>query len=105
VFASGGSGMGSPYMAYGTLRHVEKTTMYLTNELQRDLKALAKRTGRPQAELIREALGQYIERSRSSELPSWVGIAAVGGDASTVKQELRPKYLEHLEKKYGRSGG
>ena len=79
--------------------------MYLTGELRRDLKALAKRTGRPQADLIREALGQYLERSRSSKLPSWVGIAAVGGDASTVKQELRPKYLEYLEQKYGRSGG
>jgi predicted transcriptional regulator len=77
--------------------------MYLTDELQRDLKALAKRTGRPQADLIREALGQYIQRSRSSALPSWVGIAAVGGDSSTIKQELRPKYLEHLEQKYRRS--
>jgi predicted transcriptional regulator len=82
---------------------MEKTTMYLTEELQRDLKALAKRTGRPQADLIREALGEYIERSRTSKLPSWVGIAAVGGDASTVKQELRPQYLEHLDRKYGRT--
>lgn len=41
---------------------MERTTIYLPEELQRSLRAAARRAGRPQAELIREALSAYLER-------------------------------------------
>jgi predicted transcriptional regulator len=60
---------------------VEKTTVYLDAVAKRELEALAKRNGRPQAELIREALVEFIERQRRPSLPTFVATAAVGGDA------------------------
>lgn len=45
-------------MAYGS--HMTKTTVYLTDEIARALASTARRTGRPQAELIREALDAYL---------------------------------------------
>jgi predicted transcriptional regulator len=41
---------------------VEKTTLYLPGELQSILRQLARRTGRAQADLIREALTEYVSR-------------------------------------------
>lgn len=49
-----------PYMAYGILDCVEKTTLYLPTDLQRALQEQARRSGRPQAELVREALRNYL---------------------------------------------
>ena len=39
---------------------MEKTTLYLTGELQRSLTAMAKHEGRSQAEIIRAALESYL---------------------------------------------
>ncbi len=39
---------------------VQKTTLYLPESLQRRLRALARASRRPQAELIREALEGYV---------------------------------------------
>ena len=39
---------------------MEKTTLYLPAELQRALRDEARRAGRPQAELVREALKAYL---------------------------------------------
>lgn len=44
---------------------MEKTTLYLPERLQRTLREAAQRAGRPQAELVREALDAYLaERPR-----------------------------------------
>ena len=61
---------------------VEKTTVYVDQHVKRELEALAKRVGRPQAELFREALVQYLDRQKRPSLPSFVATSAVGGDAS-----------------------
>lgn len=45
-------------MAYGS--HMTKTTVYLTDDLASALARAAQRVGRPQAELIREALQSYL---------------------------------------------
>jgi len=50
---------------------MEKTTLYLPTELQASLRALARRTGRSQANLIREALETYVagqERPRPKSI-------------------------------------
>jgi predicted transcriptional regulator len=51
---------------------MEKTTVYLDAEVARGLRAMSRSTGRPQAQLIREALRAYLAAKRS-ELPGWVG--------------------------------
>ncbi len=78
-------------MAYGIIAPVEKTTVYVDAEHQRRLRALARHTGRPQAELIREALGLYLDAREEHRLPSWVGIVrdGPGTDASTIKDDVR----------------
>jgi len=40
---------------------MHKTTLYLSDELRQTLEAAARRTGRAQADLVREALRTYLE--------------------------------------------
>jgi hypothetical protein len=54
---------------------MEKTTLYLPEELQASLRALAKQRKRPQAELIREALTEYVGR-QERPLPTSIGMVA-----------------------------
>jgi hypothetical protein len=62
-------------MVYGDA--MEKTTLYLPLELQRALQAEARRSGRPQAELVREALREYLG-SRPRPRPRSVGLGESG---------------------------
>ncbi len=58
---------------------MEKTTLYLPSELQRDLKAAARRQRRPQAELVREALRDYLAGDAAARpRPKSIGIASDG---------------------------
>jgi hypothetical protein len=52
---------------------MEKTTVYLDTEVARGLRAMSRSTGRPQAQLIREALAAYLAAKPRDELPGWVG--------------------------------
>ncbi len=63
-------------MACGSLARMHKTTLYLPEELQRRLRDVARRTGRPQAELVRCALEGYLEADVAPEPRS----IAVGAD-------------------------
>jgi hypothetical protein len=56
---------------------MEKTTLYLTEELQAGLRDLSRRTGRPQAELIREAVASYVSAAERPR-PRSIGIARSG---------------------------
>lgn len=56
---------------------MEKTTLYLPTDLQRALRAEGRRSGRPQAALIREALGEYLAK-RPRPLPRSIGVVASG---------------------------
>lgn len=55
-----------------------RTTLYLPTDLQVSLRGLSRRTGRPQAELVREALASYVA-SRERPWPTAIGSAADGG--------------------------
>jgi len=57
---------------------MEKTTLYLTADLQVSLRDLSRRTGRPQAEIIREALATYVA-GQERPWPQAIGSAADGG--------------------------
>jgi predicted transcriptional regulator len=54
-------------------RAVGKTTVYLPPELRRSLRAAAIRQRRPQAELVREALTDYLSKLQRPRLP-WIGM-------------------------------
>lgn len=53
-------------MMYG----VERTTIFLPEELQRALREAARREGRPQSALVRDALSAYLERQPRPSLRS-----------------------------------
>jgi len=71
---------------------MEKTTLYLPSELQASLRAAARRTGRSQAQLIREAIETYVagqERPR----PRSIGIVADGSlDAADAKRWVHERW-------------
>lgn len=58
-----------------------KTSVYLPHELRQELRTLARRTGRPQAELLRDAVRRYVDE-QPGELPSSVGVASSAGLAA-----------------------
>jgi predicted transcriptional regulator len=62
------SAIWSPYMT-------SKTTIYLDPDDYRRLKRLARRQGRPAAELVREAVAEYARRHAPAAAPRSVGAA------------------------------
>ncbi|MDP8969008.1 MAG: ribbon-helix-helix domain-containing protein [Actinomycetota bacterium] len=72
---------------------MEKTTLYLPADLQRSLRDLAKRTGRSQADLIREALGTFL-MGQSRLRPRSIGIVRDQGGppAAEAKQWVRRQW-------------
>jgi len=86
-----------PYITCGSVRAVVKTTIYLPDELQQELKLAAKERGTSEAELIRTAVrrellgappGQAERAKRRARL-----LAAMGRVDSSV---YPPEYLGEL---------
>jgi len=50
---------------------MEKTTLYLPQDLQSALQIIAQRRGRPTAEIIREALALYVAQQERPQPTSW----------------------------------
>ncbi|MHC5032545.1 MAG: ribbon-helix-helix protein, CopG family [Planctomycetota bacterium] len=69
---------------------VIKTTLYLREEVYRRLKAVARRQNRPAAEVIREALAEYVARQETkSSRPRSLGAGRSGrGDLSERAEDL-----------------
>jgi hypothetical protein len=63
-----------------------KTTLYLPVELQHALRAEAKRSGASQAELLREALAQFLG-ARARPQPASIGFASDGSVAGRDSEE------------------
>lgn len=77
-------------MAYGS--HMTKTTVYLTDEIARALAGAAHRLGRPQAELVREALETYLSALPQPRLLS-LGLGADEGLAAEDSEDwLRSRW-------------
>lgn len=55
--------------------NMDKTTLYLPAELHIALCEVARRMGRPQAEVIREALQNYVQEHEDRLMPRSMGIA------------------------------
>jgi hypothetical protein len=58
---------------------MKRTTIFMPEDLERDLHLYASRDGRPAASLVREALAEYIAHRREGHpLPSFAGQFASG---------------------------
>jgi predicted transcriptional regulator len=56
---------------------MRRTTIFLDEQLDRELKALARRTDRPMASIVREALAEYVVSARETP-PKPLGFVAAG---------------------------
>lgn len=90
-------------MAYGIMpakgdAGMKKTTLYLPEEMQRGLKDAAKRTGKSEALMIREALAEYLVK-QARPWPKSIGMFSGDGsfDARNTKAFLREAYRKKLE--------
>jgi hypothetical protein len=53
---------------------MKRTTIFVPESLERELQLYAKRTGKPAAAVVREAIAQYIADDRArAKLPSFTG--------------------------------
>ena len=64
-------------MTYVSICHMKRTTIYLDTDLEVRLKIESMRSGRPAAEVIREALMKYLQ-DRTPGLPPGIGEFASG---------------------------
>lgn len=76
-----------------------KTTVYLTNELRRGLRAKSRRLGCSEASLIRKALESELKEDEVI-LPSSVGCFASDDHESgvDVKRRLRQQWIDELRR-------
>ncbi len=56
---------------------MRRTTIFIQDALERELKALARRDGRPVAAVVREAVEQYVVAARRTA-PARLGFIAAG---------------------------
>ena len=80
---------------------MEKTTLYLSGELQRALVAMARREGRSQAEIVREALSAYFSGSAPLRLRSTGAGSDAGVSGATSEEWLRKNWKPNLKKRKG----
>ena len=70
---------------------MKRTTVFLDEGLERDLKALAARKGEPAAALVREALGEYVARHHPEE--PRLGFLAAGRSGRSDGAETHEEIL------------
>ena len=73
---------------------MNKTTVYVPDDLQRQLREISRRTGRPQADLLREALSEYLSARGRPKLKS----LGVGSDTGVAARDSEAWLREHWEK-------
>jgi predicted transcriptional regulator len=72
-------------------RAIKKTTVYLTDEIESGLEAISRRKHRPKADLIREALAEYIAEEQPA-LPRWIGM--IKDDDGSLRSDNVDEWLE-----------
>jgi len=70
---------------------VRKTTLYLTDALHETLRGASRRTGKPQADIVREALVAYLD-SQERPLPRSIG---AGEDDEVAARDTEAWLKEH----------
>ena len=81
---------------------MKRTTIFVPEDLERDLQLYASRDGKPVASLVREALAEYIADRRDAHvLPSFAGQFASGYSDTAERHDtllfkaLVPHHPEH----------
>jgi hypothetical protein len=64
-----------------------KTTVYLDDDIAASLKRLAKRSSKPAAQLIRDALRAFTEDGNAPPLPSGMGMFDSGHRDTSVRRK------------------
>ena len=86
---------------------MEKTTVYLTGDLQAGIKRVARRQGTSEAHVIREALATYVAAQQLRPVSQSIGCMdeplAPGVDSTNVKQWIRDHWAEDYEAKPDRA--
>ncbi len=70
---------------------MKRTTIFIDEPAERDLKALAERQGRPKAALVREAIREYLARNRPTG--SRLGFVAAGRSGRSDVAERHEELL------------
>jgi hypothetical protein len=69
---------------------MKRTTLFLDEQTERELQAVARRQKRPVAAVVREALGAYLAREAAAhpaKTPSFVGVGRSGHRTTAERHE------------------
>lgn len=73
-----------------------KTTVYLEKEIVAALKRISKRSAKPRAQLVRDALREFVLYGTVPALPAGMGLFDSGHSNTTVRRkELLKEALRH----------
>ncbi|MGH9202951.1 MAG: hypothetical protein ACRD2A_17135, partial [Vicinamibacterales bacterium] len=78
---------------YDIIRHMKRTTLFLDEQLEHDLRILSKRKGRPLASVVREAMAQYVARQLEQDSDRSVRFVASGRSGHTDTAERHEELL------------
>ncbi|MDH3403887.1 MAG: ribbon-helix-helix domain-containing protein [Acidobacteriota bacterium] len=67
---------------------MKRTTIYFDPDLEAELKAEVRRSRRPMAELIREAVREYLARATAASPPGVGGFASGRSDGADRAEEI-----------------
>lgn len=82
---------------------MKRTTIFLTDDLEQMLQETARRTHRPQAEIVRDALNQYL-RAQPRPWPRSIGVGSSAEPFVTsenVKEWVRERWQQELDETDG----
>lgn len=74
---------------YDIIQHMKRTTLFLDEQLEHDLRALSKRKGVPLASVVREAMAQYVvsEKQRGRAAVRFMASGRSGHTDTAERQE------------------
>jgi len=58
--------------------HMKRTTLFIDEQVERELQVVARRERRPVAAVVREAIATYVARAQDATRPTEPGFVAVG---------------------------
>jgi 16S rRNA U516 pseudouridylate synthase RsuA-like enzyme len=97
---------------YASICHMKRTTVFLDEGLEREMRAMAESRGEPVASLVREALGRYVASEAKRHRPPLRFLAAGrSGKSDTAERheellfrELKPHGVSPQRTRRSRSG-
>jgi len=71
------------------MSYMKRTTVFLPEEIDIDLKVLARQQHRPVADMVREALGEYVARAKEGQRRTlrFVAVGASGRSDTAERHE------------------